>query len=155
MSFRRFALPSAVTLLVAGCGHSETHVALLRAPQAPSDQPIELYLAAQAAPARPFYEIALLQVVGYGNQANPEDVTQALTAKAAALGCDAVVRVFIDVGYSRAHAAGVCAKFSAPGPAGPAAVLPTAPPSNPAPPKMTPAPAPRIEPLPSAPNRGR
>jgi hypothetical protein len=141
--------------LLVGCGHTETHAAMLRAPQPTTGKPVELYVVDQAAPLRPFYEIAIVQAIGFGAEANPEDVTRGLTARAATLGCDAVVRVYIDVGYTRAHAAGVCVKYLAPGPEGPAAVLPPAPPSNPAPPPMRPAPTPRVEPLPSSPNQGR
>jgi hypothetical protein len=138
-----------------GCGHTETHVAMLRAPEARTPHNVELYIADQAAPARPFYDIGIVQAIGFGSEANPEDVTRALTDKAATLGCDAVVRVFIDTGYSRAHAAGVCVKYLADGPPGPAAVLPPNPSRNPSPPLMRPAPSPRIEPLPSSPRQGR
>jgi hypothetical protein len=143
---------------LAGCGHTESHAALLRAPQAATSGKVELYVADQAPPTRPFYEVAIVQAIGFGADANPEDVTRSLTDKAAALGCDAVVRVYIDVGYTRAHAAGVCVKYLGPaleGEQAPRSTLPPAPPANPSPPPMRPAPAPRIEPLPSAPNRGR
>jgi hypothetical protein len=150
------AVALAATLLVfAGCGHTETHVAMLRAPEARTPHTVELYIADQAAPARPFYDIGIVQAIGFGADANPEDVTRALTDKAATLGCDAVVRVFIDSGYSRAHAAGVCVKYLADGPPGPAAVLPPSPAKNPTPPSMRPAPSPRLEPLPSSPRQGR
>jgi hypothetical protein len=158
MSTRRFATTVAVGLAafaLSGCGHTETHVALLRAPQPRESGKVELYIADQAAPARPFYDIAFVQAIGFGTKANPEDVTRALTDRGATLGCDAVVRVFIDTGYSRAHAAGVCVKWLAPGPPGPEPVLPKAPDKNPTPPPMRPAPSPRIEPLPSAPRQGR
>lgn len=145
-----------VGLAAAGCGHTETHAAMLRAPEPPlTGRAVELYIADQATPARPYYDIAIVQAVGFGTDANPEDVARALTDKASALGCDAVIRVSIDIGYSRAHAAGVCVKYLAPGPAGPAPVLPPAHGKNPTPPPVRPAPAPRIEPLPSAPQRGR
>jgi hypothetical protein len=104
----------------------------------------------QPTPARPFYEIALVQAIGFGDEAHPETVARALTEKAGRLGCDAVLRTFIDQGYSRAHATGVCVKWLGPatGPS-PSSVLPKDPGSNPSPPKVRPAPAPRIEPLPS------
>jgi hypothetical protein len=143
------------SLALAGCGHSETHAAMLRAPQPRTSRAVELYVVDQAPPARPFFDVAIVQAIGFGTEANPEDVTQALSQKAAALGCDAVVRVFIDVGYSRAHAAGVCVKFLTDGPPGPAPIFPPAPEKNPTPPSMRPAPAPRLEPLPSAPRQGR
>ena len=162
MSARSLLLVGATALAsaaLAGCGHTESHAALLRAPQAPTAGKVELYVADQAAPTRPFYEVAIVQAIGFGADANPEDVAHALTDKAAALGCDAVVRAYIDIGYTRAHAAGVCVKYLAPAPEGeappPQSVLPPAQPANPSPPPMRPAPAPRLEPLPSAPNRGR
>jgi hypothetical protein len=107
-----------VALATAACGHTETHVAMLRAPQPRTDRAVEVYMADQPAPVRPYYEIALVQAIGSGTDATPEDIVSALTKKAAALGCDAVVRVFIDVGYSRAHAAGVCVRYLAPQPQG-------------------------------------
>ena len=157
------ALVSAVGLAALlglnGCGHTEAHVAMLRAPQPRTGNAVELYLAEQPGPARPFYDIAILQAIGFGTDATPEDVTRGLTDKAAVLGCDAVVRVFIDVGYSRAHAAGVCVKYLGEAPPGaqpvPMPALPAAPSKNPPPPPMRPAPMPRLEPLPSAPNQGR
>lgn len=154
---RALALPLllAASALALGCGHTESHVAVLRKPEPATGRSAELYLADQAAPSRAYYEIALVQAVGFGSDANAEDVTRALTTKASGLGCDAVVRAYVDVGYSRAHAAGVCVKYLEPGPPGPPAVLPPRPDKNPPPPPMRPAPAPRIEPLPSAPNQGR
>ena len=151
----KLALALPLPLLALGCGHTESHVAMLRAPQPRTDHTVELYVADQAPPARPFYDIAILQTIGFGSEANAEDVTHALTDKAGALGCDAVVRVFIDLGYSRAHASGVCVKFLAPGPAGPTAILPPSAGPNPTPPPIRSTPVPRIEPLPSAPNQGR
>jgi len=153
-----FTLSVFVSLAASACGHTETHVAMLHAPQPQTGHDVELYVADQAPPARPYYEIALVQAIGFGNDATPEDVTHALRAKAASLGCDAVVRTFIDVGYSRAHAAGVCVRYLAGAPAAPdaaAPVLPPSPPKNPTPPPMRPAPAPTWEPLPSSPNQGK
>ncbi|MDF2692693.1 MAG: hypothetical protein K0S65_1076 [Labilithrix sp.] len=146
----RSLLVSAALVALAGCGHTETHQAMLRSAEAPTGRAVELYMADQAPPARPFYEIALVQAVGFGNEAHPEDVAHALTEKAARLGCDAVLRTFIDQGYSRAHASGVCVKWLGPGPAAPSPALPRDPGANPGPPKVRPAPAPRIEPLPSS-----
>ena len=147
-----------VTAALAGCGHTETHAALLRAPQPATTGNVELYVIDQAAPTRPFYAIAMVQAIGFGADANPEDVTKALATKAAGLGCDAVVRVYIDMGYTRAHAAGVCVKYTGPAVEGevtPPPVLPPGQGANPTPPPMRPAPAPRLEPLPSSPNQGR
>lgn len=142
------ALASCLSLV--GCGHVETHEAMLRPAQARTVRTVELYMADQPLPARPFYEIAIVQAVGFGNKADPEDLAEALSARAGTLGCDAVVRTNIDLGYSRGHAAGVCVKFMADGPAAPTPVLPQRPTAVPTPPGV-PAPlAPRWEPLPSS-----
>jgi hypothetical protein len=148
----RFTLSALAGLAGAlvGCGHVETHEALLRAPEKPTGRPVELYMAEQPVPARPFYEIAIVQAIGFGSEAHPEDIAAALTDRAGRLGCDAVLRTFIDLGYSRAHATGVCVKWLGPGPAAPAPALPPDQGANPAPPKLRPAPAPRLESLPSA-----
>jgi len=143
------ALVVAAVTALAGCGHIESHAAMLRAPEPASAHTVELYLADQSTPARPYYDIAIVQAVGFGSDATPEDVTKALTDKAGALGCDAVIRATIDLGYSRAHAAGVCVKYLGPGPAAPTPVLPKAHGPNPSPPPLRPAPAPKIEALPS------
>jgi hypothetical protein len=148
MNHARLTVLACACAALLGCGHTETHAAMLRAPQAPSDHTVELYFADQSAPTRPYYEIALVQAIGFGSDATPEEVAKALTTKAGSIGCDAVVRTFLDVGYTRAHAAGVCVKYLAPGPPGPVSPLPAVP--KPPPPR----PATTVEPLPSAPNQG-
>ncbi len=146
-----FGVAIAIALFAIGCGHTETHQAMLRQAQVPTGRPVELYMADQPTPDRPFYELAIVQAVGFGSDAHPEDVAKALTTKAGTLGCDAVLRTSIDVGYSRAHAAGICVKWLAPGPPAPTPILPPDPGKNPTPPPIRQAPAPKIEPLPSAP----
>lgn len=149
-------LPAGVAVLglaLVGCGHTETHHALFRQPESPTGHTVELYMADQPIPARPYYEIALVQAVGFGSDAHPEDIASALSEKAGKLGCDAVVRVFLDQGYSRANASGVCVRWvGAPPPGaapGPTSLTPTPAPAQP-PSKLLPAPAPRMESLPSA-----
>lgn len=143
-------LVAAASTVGLGCGHVETHEAMLRSPTAPPSKAVELYMADQPLPSRPYAEIAVVQAIGFGNKSGAEDLADALTARAGALGCDAVVRAYIDLGYSRGHAAGTCVKFLADGPSGPPPVLPQKPRGNPTPPGV-PAPlAPRWEPLPSS-----
>ena len=138
--------------VVSGCGHLETHAVLLRAVEPGPSKSVELYLATQANPQRAYYEVALVQAIGYGSHANAEDVAAAMKDKADALGCDAVVKGYVDVGYTRAHAAGVCVRWLGPGPAAPTPILPPA--STAIPPQPPPL-MPRIEPLPSSSNLGR
>lgn len=140
-----------VGLTAIGCGHVETHQALLRAPQPPTGKRVELYMSDQGAPARAFYEIALIQAIGYGNRAHPEDLADALSDKAAKLGCDAILRTVIDQGYTRAHASGVCVRWlGPPSGANPSSVLPPDRTPGPVPVPSAPTPMPRLEPLPSA-----
>jgi hypothetical protein len=113
-------------LLAAGCGYTETHEVVLRQPGPPTGHPIEIYMYGQI-PPRPFYEVALLQVIGHGADANLEDVVRGLTTRAQAFGCDAIVRIQIDQGYSLTHGFGVCARWTTTAPPVPA---PTAPPDH-------------------------
>src|SRR5438046_2722104 len=80
------------SLALAACGHVELHEAVLRAPSAPTDRARapELYFEGRV-PAQPYYDVALLQAIGFGDDANPEDVAGAVRARAQELGCDAVV----------------------------------------------------------------
>src|SRR5205823_1975832 len=106
----------ALTLALAGCGYTEGHEVILRAPSGPTGREVEVYMEGQAL-TRPFYEVALLQVVGHGADANMEDVVKALTARASSLGCDAVAQLRVDQGYALAHAVGICVKYTRTAPA--------------------------------------
>jgi hypothetical protein len=113
----------------------------LRAATPPTGRAAEVYMADQT-PARPFYEVALVQAIGHGTEANPEDVVKSLRARSEQLGCDAVVRVRVEQGYSMAHGFGVCVRY-----AGAAGAPLAAPPaassaSPPAPAPTTPPPSP-------------
>jgi hypothetical protein len=114
-----------------GCGHVEMHELVLRQPGAPTSH-AEVYFAGQE-PRRPYYEVALLQGIGFGEDADMEQVAHALAARAGALGCDAVVRVRVGQGFTRAHGFGVCVRWS-----------PTAPPPVERPPLTTPTPRPPL-----------
>jgi len=97
----------------AGCGSTEVHEVLLRAPQPPTGRDVQVYLGNQAPPA-PFYDLALLQAIGQDGDSNLEDVVDALRERGRALGCDAIVRVRVELGYTMAHGYGVCVKWAAP-----------------------------------------
>jgi hypothetical protein len=99
-----------LVMVVTGCGYTEMHEAVLRTPTAPTSR-VELYMGDQQ-PARPFYEVALVQAMGYGSEAQIEDLSQALEARGRQLGCDALVRTRFDLGLSMAHGYGVCVKWS-------------------------------------------
>ena len=134
---RALAIAVGFSALV-GCGHVETHDVLLRAPVAAASRDPDLYVEGHG-PARPFYEVALLQVVGFGSHANPDDITTALLARARFLGCDAVVRAHVDQGYARANGFGVCVRWS--GTEAPAVAAPPPVPAAPPPAPSAPAPS--------------
>ncbi|HEX7601212.1 MAG TPA: hypothetical protein VF316_06385 [Polyangiaceae bacterium] len=92
----------------AGCGYSELHQVVFRT-SPPTGRSIEVYMVGQPAP-RPFDELALLQIVSTGNQAEPRAVLAALSQRAAELGCDAMVRVRVDTGVTATHGYGVCVR---------------------------------------------
>jgi hypothetical protein len=146
---------AALGLFATGCGSVETHAAMLRAPTTgPQSGNVEIYLDSQTI-GRPVEEMGFVQAFGSGSMANPEDVVRGLADRAGEMGCDAVVKVSIDIGYTRAHAAGVCVKWVGPLPVGTRYVSPDLRPSRP-PENRTkvpakPGPQPRIEPLPSNP----
>ena len=129
-------------LSIAGCGFTEMHEVALRPPSEPTAQRIEVYVGTQR-PPRPFFEVSLLQAVGHGSDANLADVIKALSTRAAMLGCDAIVRVQVEQGYSMAHGFAVCAKWAA-APASSPLVVPL--PSDPAAPPPATEPAPQPQP---------
>jgi hypothetical protein len=122
-----------LSLLLVACGHTDVHELLLRDP-APREPPREPVVFMEGhRPSRPFYEMALLQVAGFGNEADARSVLGALTARAKELGCDAVVRVSTVLGQTRGHAFGVCVRFVDPPQAAPSPTVPPPPPASPPP----------------------
>lgn len=120
-----------------GCGHVELHEIVLRAPEPPA-APAQVYFVGQS-PGRPYDEVALLQAIGWGDDADMEDLARALSVRAGRLGCDAVVRVHVDQGWTRAHAFGVCVRWSPTAPPSAAPRPPLVPPPAPTPPPARPA----------------
>ncbi len=134
-------LAALVSLLAIACGgYTEAHEVVLREIPPPTGQQPELYFN-ERQPSQGYYDVALIQIVGYGGDAQLEDVTRALLARGAQLGCDAVLRVHVDIGYSKGHAFGVCVRYTGtPAPAAPP--LPAPPPVPAAAPPAAPAQAP-------------
>ncbi len=98
--------------LVAGCGHTDVYQSVLRSPSPPTGKRAEVYMA-PTPPPRPYADVAMSQVVGFGADANLEDSVHALSERAESLGCDAVVQVRVEIGMSISHGFGVCAKWVA------------------------------------------
>lgn len=143
-----------IAAATSGCGHVDTHAAMLRPKGSPrAARSVQIYLASQEVP-RPYLELALVQAIGFDADGDVEDVVDALRARAGALGCDAVVRTFVDRGYTKAQAAGVCVRFTGPpDPARASAVTRDTPlvPVAPPPPGGVPTPPLRPTPRPEAP----
>lgn len=99
-----FALP-----LLLACGHTDFSEVVLRPPSAPRD-PVPVYLKDRG-PDREYYDVALVQAIGSGNESDPEDVVAQLAKRGGVLGCDAIVRLDVTQGSARTHAAGVCVRF--------------------------------------------
>jgi hypothetical protein len=132
-------LGAILALLLTACGgYTESHEVVLREVPPPTGRRPELYFDGRQ-PDQGYYDVALIQIVGYGGDAELEDVTRALVARGGELGCDAILRVHVDVGYSKGHAYGVCVRYA--GTPAPAAQPLPAPPPVPAPPAV-PAPPP-------------
>ncbi|MEO7113116.1 MAG: hypothetical protein ABI183_21940 [Polyangiaceae bacterium] len=127
-------------LVLAGCGSTEVHQIFLRQPSMIENREVEVYVAG-APPKRAYYDVAIVQTIGHGSDADVEHVTRALANRAGRLGCDAVVRVHVELGYGRAHGTGVCVVWAKTSPAAAAPRNPVPPPAAaPTTPEPTPPP---------------
>ena len=97
-----------LAFLTLGCGTLDMHEVVFRT-AAPTGRPVDVYLEGQAVET-PVDDLALLQVMAYGNAAGTEPAIEALRRRAATLGCDAIVRVKVVNGATGTHAYGVCAR---------------------------------------------
>jgi hypothetical protein len=93
--------------VMVGCGHTDVHSVTFRPGLPTGGGPCPLYLNGQATPTIGS-DVALIQAVGHGSEATAEYVTEELARRGGQLGCDGIVRVQIQQGLSRTHAAGVC-----------------------------------------------
>jgi hypothetical protein len=91
--------------LLGGCGHLETHRVDFAAAARP---PGEAHLFVSALPTRPYAEVGLVQAIGYGGESTAPSVLRGLQREGKKMGCDAIVKVRVDVGQTAAHASGVC-----------------------------------------------
>ena len=69
--------------------------------------PVAVHMEAEAVPPT-FREIALVQAITYGREADLPHVIGGLRERAALLGCTTIVRVRIDQGQTSASGSGVC-----------------------------------------------
>lgn len=96
---------------LAACDYTEAHDMLIRDSSEQSGRPVALFFAGES-PRRPFREIAMLEVIGHGADADTAQVEYGLRQRAEEFGCDAVVRVHINQSFAMARGAGVCARYS-------------------------------------------
>jgi len=102
-------------LILTACGSTNVYQVLLRQPTAPTGRGVEVYVRGRD-PARPADEVAIVEAHGFGTHANAETVVEAIAQRSAQLGCDAVVRVHVELGHTMAHASGICVRWPAPQP---------------------------------------
>lgn len=111
MTARAFAGALALVALAgAGCGGVETRAVAFRPPPGPAGARADVYVA--SVPARPYYEIGLVQAVGTGEGAARGPLVRALRERGRRMGCDAVVRANVELGQTVAHAIGVCVRWA-------------------------------------------
>jgi hypothetical protein len=101
----------ALAIALGGCGSTTTHRVLTGTPGVPHGGPVTIIM--ENAPV-PWVveEVAIVQAVGEGVQADLEHVIDGLKREAQALGCSVVVRVHIDQGSSTASATGVAGRVA-------------------------------------------
>ncbi len=104
-----FPFSCALLLLSSACAHPESHVALVRDPLPPVST-VEV-VSADTPVTRGYTELGLVQAFGFGDAAASDEVLRELRLRAGSLGCDGVIRVRVDVGYTRSHAAGTCVRW--------------------------------------------
>lgn len=101
-----FALCGLV-LLLGACGTTETHHVVTGSVGAPHGGAVQILMGDEAPPPG-LSEVALLQAIGRGTEADLEHVIGGLQEKARELGCTVVAKVKIDQGSSTASGTGVC-----------------------------------------------
>jgi hypothetical protein len=92
-----------------GCVYDlETHRVLTGPPGRPYAGSVAIHMDGAPLPTK-YEEVALVQAEGYGQ--NMSTLLPALSAQAAALGCDAVILVRVDQGAGHASATGVAVRI--------------------------------------------
>jgi hypothetical protein len=102
----RFAL-CAFLLQLGACGVTESHHVLTGSVGAPRTGDVQILMGDEAPPPG-LTEVALLQTIGRGTDADLEHVIGGLKERARELGCVVVAKVKIEQGSSTASGTGVC-----------------------------------------------
>ena len=133
-----------VLVFLTACSEVRTHHVVTGTPGAPTGGPVTTIMQGSPVPFA-YREVAILQAVGTGGDADLEHVVRGLQKEAASLGADAVINIQIDQGSGQASGTGIAVRRVA----GPPAGAPPPPPA-PAPAPASPAPAPPAPVQPSA-----
>jgi hypothetical protein len=94
------------------CSRTDTNRVITGPRGAPYGGTVAVYMET-AQPPPQFVEVAIVQAIGYGFDADLAHVVAALREEAARLGCDAVIRVRVDQGSSQASGTGVAVRTPA------------------------------------------
>lgn len=102
------SIAMSMALLCAGCsfGKIEADRVITGRPRAAHSASVAIFMEGQPLPGA-LEEIAIVQVVGSGNHAKLDEITDRLRAEARALGCTVVANVRFDRGVDTASATGV------------------------------------------------
>jgi hypothetical protein len=112
----RLSFPAFGAALAAACVGIKTYHVVTGEPGPVYAGSVAVYMEGAPLPER-YEEVALLQAEGAGG--NLATLLPKLQARAAALGCDAIVLVKIDQGAGTASATGVAVRVKAPAPTSP------------------------------------
>jgi hypothetical protein len=102
----RGSLFALLLVLACACGTLENHHVITGQERARHEGQVRVLMIGEPVP-NTFAEVAIVQSVGTGKQAQREPLLQALRLEARRLGCNALVRVRLDLGQSHATAVGV------------------------------------------------
>ncbi len=135
----------ALALAALGCGSTSTFHVITGTVGRPARNDPRVFLAGATLPSN-YDEVAIVQAIGRGNQADLEHVIEGLRAEAASLGCDAVIGARSDHGDTQTSGTGVAVRWTA----GPPPTASTSGSNTPSP--WTPEPATVVAPWAAAPS---
>lgn len=101
-----------IALAALGCGSTSTYHVVTGTVGRPSRNDPRVFLAGATLPSN-YDEVAIVQAIGRGNQADIDHVFEGLRAEAASLGCDAVIGARSDHGDTQASGTGVAVRWIA------------------------------------------
>jgi hypothetical protein len=110
MKVRRVPIFAMLLALPMGCGSTLTAHAIIGRGAPAHTRPVEIFLVGQRTP-RNYEEVAVVQAIARGDHGDAAHALDGLRREAAALGCDAVLAVRVDVGTRQVAAVGVAVRW--------------------------------------------